>query len=435
MWRITTRNVLAQIISRAFLILFSLFLIRAITSFLGKESFGIYGFVTAVVLLFGTVVDLGTQIIVVREASKYRSIYKEKQNELFDTVLILRFLLALVGFLLINFIVRIYPPWKEFVLPMTISSVVLLFLSLKTTINAIFQTFLRLDYVSFIEIVGSGSFLLLSLFAIFYGFGINLVVGAWVVGAGVSVVLGFLLVRSKFSLGFGFNPEIAREIVLEALPVGVLLLVFSVYNRVDIIILEYFHGVGDVAVYNLAYKVHENLILGAAFIMNALFPIISKNFADNKEGVRSIYQKAFGILSILGLFIALVFFILAPIVVNILTGHQAGEFSESILVLRILLLATFMSYLNHLTGFSLIAAGRQKLSLLVGVGALFVNLMLNFLFIPRYSFLAAAVVTGITEFFVLIASSFLIWNILGIAPNPKIVINTIEEFALKRWKK
>jgi len=76
-----------------------------------------------------------------------------------------------------------------------------------------------------------------------------------------------------------------------------------------------------------------------------------------------------------------------------------------VLVLRILVFATFIAYFNHLTGYSLIALGKQKVSLIVAIIALVWNVSLNLIFIPRYSYLAAAAITIATEGLVLILTS------------------------------
>ncbi len=57
--------------------------------------------------------------------------------------------------------------------------------------------------------------------------------------------------------------------------------------------------------YGLAYKVHDNLILGAAFLVNALFPILSKcaNEPGLNNRLRLIYKKSFDILFMAGIYI------------------------------------------------------------------------------------------------------------------------------------
>lgn len=216
---------------------------------------------------------------------------------------------------------------------------------------------------------------------------------------------------------------------------GALLLVFSIYNRIDIIILEHFQGVGVVGIYNLAYKIHENLILGAAFLMNAAFPILSHAFARRSSlDIRALYRKVFGILGLGGFVVALLFFIFASPTVRILTGSQYPQFIESVGALRILVFATFLSYFNHLSGYSLIAFGKQRVSLLIGILALAFNVGTNLFFIPRYSWMAAAVITVSTECIVFFLSSYALWRAIRVAPSLLLLTRAAHELIVKRGK-
>ncbi|MBI3290104.1 oligosaccharide flippase family protein [Candidatus Microgenomates bacterium] len=401
------KNTLAQVAAKVVVIFISLALIRLITGTLGRDGYGVYGFVTAIVLLFATIADWGTSIIAVREASKDKAI----QAKVFGTATFTRFILVLAAFIAINVIVRIYSPWQEFVIPLTIGSLVLLFLSVKTSMAVVFQTFLKFNLAAVVEIVGAISFLLLVLFFLGRAGGVNGVIIAWVLSAAIAAVLAATIGWGAAKGKFGLDRHILKNLVLESLPMGMFLLFFSIYNRVDIIILEYFRGIGDVAVYNLAYKIHDNLVLGAAFLMASAFPVISRMYANNKDAnvmLMRFYRKLLVVLTIGGLLVAFVFFLGAPLVIQLLTGDQFIQFSDSVTVLKILVFATFFSYLNHLTGFSLIAFGKQKTILFVGTVALFFNVIANLIFIPRYSWTAAATVTVVTELIVFLLTSYFI---------------------------
>jgi len=185
------------------------------------------------------------------------------------------------------------------------------------------------------------------------------------------------------------------EILHQSLPLGIYLLVYSIYDRgIDSFIIKTFNSSADVGYYGLAYKIHGNLILGAAFLMNSLFPLIS-GFKNDSSSLKLTFEKAFSVLLLSGILILLGGFFLAPLVVRTIAGP---DFDPSIIALRILLGATLISYLNHLTGYLMVALGEQKKLLLFSFVALFLNLILNLIFIPRFSFFAAACVTVLTEF-------------------------------------
>lgn len=417
--RVLAKNTLALVVSRTFFVVFSLLLIRIITENFGRDGYGAYGFVTALVLFFANFADWGTQIIAVREISREGKL----QERVFHTALTSRLILSIFAFVLVNLIVRIYSPWHEYVQFITIASFVLFFLSLQTSVAILFQAVLRADKIALIATLGVIAFFVFVL--LFLGFGLSGVFAAWVLGAAVAAIISLVMSKSTVSLRLNIDTGILKKLIREALPMGTLLLVFSIYNRVDIIILEHYKGLGDVAIYNLAYKIHENLILGASFLMATLFPVLSRAFAE-KRAVGDLYKKSLGIIGLLGLLAGVAFFILAPLAVSIMTGSQYEEFQGSILALRILVFATIVSYLNHLSGFALVAFGRQRASLLIGVVALIGNVLLNVFLIPLYSYTAAAAITVITEVFIFSASSFVVWRMIGVLPNPAYFLGALK---------
>ena len=426
-----TKNVFAQLIARAVHILCSLLLIRLIVEFLGKESYGAYGFITAIILLFGTIADWGTDIIAVREASQNRNRHKV----IFGTLLLVRLAFSLLVLLLVNLIFRFYTPWQQFIVPATIASLVLVFLSLKGSLLAVFQTFFRLDLGAIMDGAGAVLFLFLAALLLLYNKNVSLVMVSWVVATGLSVCLGWILVRNLVSLKLEWNQVVFKRLLTEALPMGTLLLVFSLYNRVDILILQHFKGLESVAVYDLAYKIHGNLVLGAAFLMNTLFPFLSRAYKEqNKNELKAYYHKIFGILTLGGLLVGGIFWILAKPTIFVFTGNQYLQFIDSATALRILVFATFFAYLNHLTGYSLIAFGKQRASLLVAILALVFNVVANIVFIPIYSWIAAAVITFATELFIFLASSLIIWRTIGALPSPIWSFQTVKDLILKRGK-
>ncbi|MBI2590371.1 MAG: flippase [Candidatus Blackburnbacteria bacterium] len=405
--RLIFKNASFQVIGKVITIFSSLLLTWFLRDRLGNEGYGVYVFVTAFVLFFGNIADWGTNLIVVREASR---VNQENQNTIFTSSISFRLLLSFIAVILVNIFIRANLEWQPFVLPATIASFVLLALSLKNSLAIILQTIMRFGLLTMMEVLLSISFLLLSVAFLINNFNVHYVMLAWVVATAISAFLGFWFTRQHLKR-FSFDWNVSKKIIKEALPTGTLLIVFSIYNRIDILILQHFWGTDSVGVYGLSYKIYETLITGAAFIVSAAYPLLSS--LKHTEDVRHVYQKTFNILAATCLVLFLVTFILAPSI-KLLWGESS---LASVLPLRILSVALIFSYLNHLTGYSLIALGKQKISLLIGVFALLLNLSLNFLLIPHYSYQAASVMTVVTEGFVFVCSSVALYQLTDLRPS------------------
>lgn len=419
------KNTTAQIVAKAVSVATAIVLIRLTTENLGKDGYGVYSFVMSLVLLFGTISDWGTSIIAVREASQNR----DKQKEIFSTTFILQFVLSLVAVALLNIVVRTYQPWYEFTAPLTVGSLVLLFLSIKSSMSVVFQALLKFELSAAVEIINSLVFFVLAVFLLTRGGGVVEVLSAWVIGTAVAALVAFFLAVRIAKLSLSISSQALGRLVKESLPMGLFLLFFSIYNRIDIIILQHFQSIGDVAVYNLAYRIHDNLVLGAAFLMGAAFPILSGMMGENRK---VFYQRIFGVIALGGLVVSLIFFLAAPLVINFLTGEEFGQFSDSVIALKILVFATFVSYINHLTGYSLIAFGKQKEVMVMAIFALIFNIVANLIFIPTYSWQAAALITVLTETLVFVLSVFVVRKNIGVLPDPRLILKTLRDIFVFR---
>lgn len=406
-------NTAAQTIGRGIVLLISLLTTAVLTRSLGVGGYGSYAFITAFILLFGTISDWGTNVIAVREASQKR----ESRPVIFGVATLFRLGMSGIAVFLLNLVIRLNPEWQGLVVPATIGSLVLFALSVKTSVGIVFQVLLKYEFTVIIEILSSLIFLGLVLLSVSVKAGLLGIMFSWFAATTVASLLGLVFARRLSSISWTLDTKVIKRIFWEAAPAGMLFLFFNLYNRIDTVILQYFKGPEAVGIYGLSYKVFDNLVLGAAFMMNSMFPLLSSSFAKGARNKNALnyYQKTFDLLLVGAVFVSLAFFFLAPLVIEVLGGR---EFLPSVSVLRILIFALFAAYFNHLTGYSLIALGRQKISMFIALGALVLNVVANLLFVPLFSYTAAAWITVLTEGFVLLLSMVVLKRILGTFPKP-----------------
>lgn len=419
------KNTMAQGVGKFFSVFISIALTAYLTRTLGVEGYGSYTFITSLVLLFGTISDWGTNVITVREASGNTS----KKSLIYGSSILFRLILTLISFILLNVLIRINPQWENLVLPTTFASLVLIFLSLKTSASIIFHSILKLELTALSDFLSSIIFFVLVVFLGFIGLTLNSVMLAWAFSTFIVGLVSIYFASRVEIIKWTLDKQVIKKIFWEAAPTGALLLVFSLYNRIDTIILQYFHGSEAVAIYGLPYKMHDTFVLGAAYLMNSLFPYFSREYKNDLSILKKYYQKAFDILLVSSVILLFGVIICAGWIITFLGGE---DFSQSVWILRILSFATFIAYFNHLTGFSLIAFGKQKASLYIALVALGFNLLLNLLFVPMYSFFASAIITVATEGLVLLLSSIVIRKTLGFYPSLLFFPQTIKEILIKK---
>ncbi len=91
--------------------------------------------------------------------------------------------------------------------------------------------------------------------------------------------------------------------------------------------------------------------------------------------------------------------LLAPVIIHLITG--GGRFSDSAASLRILSLSFPAYFISSVLMWSLVTLKKYKSMLLIYIAGLLANGVLNFIFIPRYSYIASSYITGVSEYLIL----------------------------------
>jgi O-antigen/teichoic acid export membrane protein len=229
---------------------------------------------------------------------------------------------------------------------------------------------------------------------------VALLAGAGVVGVSVvffvtravSAVLALTLARVRAGTQAGEVHE-ATDLIREALPVGLFLLVLNLYNRVDTLMLGSMLGDQPTGIYGAAYTLYEGLTYATAIVSAVLTPRLSSLWPRDRAAYRQLVRQGF--LGTIGLSIAIgvVTWFLAQFGI----GKLFPAFPEAVRTLRLLLLGLpFIYVIWVLHAVALSAHLTQTLVRVTAMG-IAVNVGLNLWLIPRYAENGAAMATAISE--------------------------------------
>lgn len=418
-------NTVVQMVGKFSSAIIGVVITAIMTRYLTKFDYGTFTFISVFVTMFGAIADWGLTLITVREASKNQN----EAGEIIGNTTSVRLVLAMFGALMATLIIRFVNPDPQVQNLVSLASLWLIALSLKTSFQIIFNVKLKMHNWAISEASTNVVVLILLGIIVVTKGTLHDVVTAYLIANFVAAgVAAFLALRmQRFSFRF-FTPR-TKYLLIEALPMGSLLLLFTVYNRLDMVVLSIVGGQLPVATYGVAYRIFEVLVLGAAYFSNSILPIISNLAFSDKKKMGIVYKKSFVILTWLGVFVAIGNFVFAPLAVALIGGRN---YVDSIVPLRILSLALIVSYFNHLNGYTLIALHKQWYSFFIALVALVVNLALNLILIPHYSYLAAAFNTFITEGIIVILSLTIIYRETGIKMTFADFVTVSKEFITKR---
>jgi O-antigen/teichoic acid export membrane protein len=425
-------NTISQILTKFITGFIGIAVRKLLAIYLGPAGLGEYLFVLTFVTVFGSIADFGTVLVTVRDAAKD----KLHAPAIFGNVFWLRIVLSFLAMSCAVIIVRVLPEnaVSENLRSLTIfGTVLILIFSTKASFSIIFQTLLRMEQWVIPEITASVLTLALTTIFIQRQKGLLELIGGLMLANIMAIIIAYFLSRRITKIDFHLQKKILSSLVINTIPMGGVLIVFSIYNKFDTVLLQSIKGPSTVGIYGIAYSIHDVLVLGAAYFMNVVLPILSEAISlNNKLGeqrTRQIFEKAFAVLFILGISMFIVIQITAPVIIAFIASP---EFTRSILVLRILIFATLIAYFNHLTGYTLVALNKQKPFFFITVAALILNISTNLLLIPRLSEIGAALATIFTEALVFILTSALLFKTARLIPRPKAIPQIIRDLIKKR---
>ena len=126
----------------------------------------------------------------------------------------------------------------------------------------------------------------------------------------------------------------------------------------------------------------------------AILPVFSKFYISSRESLKTSYELSFKYLNLIGIPIAFGTTLLANKIVLFIYGT---EFTQSILALQILIWAIPFIFLSYVFKVILVSINKQDLLLKTILISMILNVVLNLILIPSYSYLGASLVTVLTE--------------------------------------
>lgn len=246
-------------------------------------------------------------------------------------------------------------------------------------------------------------------FLLAWGGGLSVVIGTEIMAAGAAAVLGVVfasLFRTKERVRLKIRQLLAKSAIFNAY-----YFVSNLYDRFDILLLSKLAGDYATGVYSAAYRPLGTIQLVPYGVLYSILPTLSRG----AEAERARLEKAMGFLLSAAFAVVLVTMVYATPVVILLFGNAYGE---AAFALKILIWAVILRYVNYALNLRLLAGGHERVFVPTSAVCLSVNLIANLILIPLYSWKAAAAVTILTEFVLLVQNVYWLRRTVGWVPKP-----------------
>jgi len=376
------------------------FVIIYLARVLGASAFGLFVFAQAFLIYFVLLVDSGLSLFGVREIAKS----PDSAGSITLNLFVLRLLLAAVLFFF-SLSILMFIPVAESVRWLFAATFLFVFYR---ALNAdwVFQGLEKMEFNAFSKIIYAS--LCLPLIILFVK-NANDLARAPLIQAlcGIAAAVIFLFILGKFILRFQFTllaPAKWWSYFLAAMPLGASIVLIQVYNNFDTIMLGFMDKPAVVGYYNAAYRVFNVLVSGFALWQSTALPIMSKRFGDNLDRAKEFINKYLHLTMLFIIPLTLAVFLSAPLLIKLLFG---AEYAQGVLALQILAWNLILVSIGSVYGVTiLIPSGHyNRFFIAVAIGAI-VNIVLNFILIPPFSFVGAAIATLLAELFSVSVSFF-----------------------------
>lgn len=382
---------------------------RSLASQGGVAAYGTYATIFAFLAVVAVVADGGLYLVFTRRAAR-----EDVRGEarLLRTVLRLRFASLGMALALLVLVVSLLPYASVVRVGILLGAIGIGSQLVAQLLLGVFQKRLRMLAPAVSEVLGRGVTLLCALLAAQREGGILAFVGAFVAGTVVTLFCTFLAARRLLPV-FAPPPQTAlpplrpSALIREAWPMGLLLICWLLVFRADSVLLSLLRPPEELGWYALPYKVLESLLFFPAMMGGLLLPSLSKSAAAEKGQFSEALSAATSLFLLLAIPTVALLLLGAPWVIGTLGGPA---FSPSIPVLRILAVALGALFFGNLYGNSAIALGAQRSLLKAALLLALLNILVNLVVIPRYSFLGAAWTTLGTELLSALAAARIVWR-------------------------
>ncbi len=367
---------------------------------LGDVNYGKFTFALSFTSLFMILADGGLHQLIVREIARNR----EKAQVYVQNGLLLKCILAAVTGLLIYVIVQWTGKPADVMLAVYIMAAAMIVGSFSEFFASIFRAHQRMTYDVAAMLIFGAVVTCLGVTMLFLGFDYVALSYVYLLAHVLRLFYCMVVVHLKFTrLKLRLDRKVAGFLIREGFPFGILYFFALMYTYVDSTMLSIMIGDQVVGWYNAAYRLVFAMLFIPVASMKAIFPAMSLYYKESAEAFKSLFERSFKIMFLVGFALASLIYSLADRIIVIIFGE---EYAPAAGALKILVWSTAIIFVGTVQTHATRASNHQGFTAKVVAASAALNVILNLFLIPKYSLYGAAFATIASELFTFVFHSF-----------------------------
>jgi O-antigen/teichoic acid export membrane protein len=376
---------------------------------LGPEGAGVYYYAIVVFGWFDIFTNFGLDVYLMREAARMR----ERAGGLFATTTGFRLVLVLAGVPLLMAFLFARQALGEPLDPTVFWALALFYVglvpgSLSKGLTSLYYAFDRAEYPALVTTLTTLSKVTGGLLALLMGWGIVGLAAVSIITNLITLVILLWGARGMLG-GWGkLRPEWSGVggMARGSWPLMLNHFLATIFFQIDIVLLEAMKGERVVGLYRVAYSWLLAINVVPAFFTQALMATLSRQADSDKAAFLRTYRLGIKFLVMLALPFAVMFSVLAEPLTLLLAG--TAYLPDGAIALQLMVWSIPIGWMNSLTQYALVALNLQRRVTWAFALACAFNITANLIFIPQFSYQAAAITTILSELMLFVPFALLI---------------------------
>jgi O-antigen/teichoic acid export membrane protein len=379
----------------------------------GSESFGQLTLAATITGYFTLATEFGLSTIAIRVVARTGA-----PERYIWSYLVVRLFLALLALIILGGIMLMvrFPQDTAWLLVAYGATIPLQTLR----VNWIFYARQQMFYDNLLQVAEKIAYALGLFSLIFFIKWIILVPVALIISTLFAAALGWLLFlrQGERPVTCKLDWAFIREIIGQGWPVGVGGAALRVNTNADAIFVNAYHGDVQTGLYGAAYRLINAIITAGTFFTNAVFPLSCKRYRESILVLADFIGYASKLLLLVTMPAVMLLSVMSEEIIGLVFGPG---YAGSALPFRLLVWAAGLAIICRLYHNTLVACERQQIYMKIILSSAVFNIVCNFLLIPPYGMVGAAVATVLTELLFLVLAyvalsrvfHFRIWSTIG----------------------
>ena len=405
-FQLIAKNIGILLLSQIITLILGFLYIVYIARYLGTSGFGILSFAIAFTGIFVVLVDLGLNMLTVREVSRDKSL----AGKYLGNTIAIKIILALITLSLIFLVVNIVKYPQETVNVVYLIGFSVIFRSFSGIFYSIFQANEKMEYQSYGQIINSFLMFTGVLIVGYYGLGLYAFASVYFAVSVVVFIYSFFICCWKFALPkLEINLSFWRFIIIEALPFAFTSIFVLIYYYMDTVMLSILipNSNSIIGWYSAAYRIVMPLSFIPAIFFTSVFPVMANFYEKSENSLKFAFERSIKYMVIFGIPIATGISLLAGKIVLLVYGIS---YFPSVIALQILIWSVPLIFIDSAFAYLFSSMNKQAtVAKIMGIVAFF-NIFLNIILIPFYSYIGASIVMVCSDLITLTLMMFVLSN-------------------------